>query len=291
MAIRWIDGTLLSFLLLASPAAAQNASPDTCLQGFVWREAFAGDHVCVDPAVRQRSAADNQLAASRRQPGGGPYGPDTCRAGFVWRETRPQDHVCVTPETRTQAANDNQAAASRVAHPPSGRGSRAGAGAAVGAASGVRLGATVATPQVQPPRLPGSPPPRPQSGSPSKRGFDENGAPYIEDVMPDGSRRRAQRNGVTIINADGSVRGFYPNMFTAANAPRPTPPELPQDPARGRNWVNYHNEQLLSLISILVNGDTAQMDQFHRAENKAAGSDPFQQIQYRMQVLDVLAKP
>jgi hypothetical protein len=220
------------------------------------------------------SASVRRCASGQRQtinslPAGGNLaadGPDTCRAGFVWREARPQDHVCVTPETRTQAANDNQAASSRVARPLSVRGSRAGA--AVGAASGVRLGATVATPQVQPPRLPGPPPPRPQSGSPSTRGFDENGAPYIEDVMPDGSRRRQM-----------------------ANAPRPTPPELPVDPARGLNWVNDHNERLLSLISILVNGDTAQMDQFHMAETKSAGADPFQQIQYRMQVLDVLAKP
>jgi hypothetical protein len=281
-----IARAFLLFMLLSSTAGAQQAyGPDTCVSGFVWREAFSGDHVCVVPAVRTQTASDNQLASSRRAPGGGPYGPDTCRQGFVWREARPADHVCVPPETRTQAANDNQAAASRVARPQAGRDAR------LGAASGVRVGAAVATPQVQPPRLPGPPPPRPQSGSPSTRGFDENGAPYIEDVMPDGSRRRQMAGGVAIIKPDGSVQGFYPNMFTAANAPRPTPPELPTDPARGLNWVNYHNEQLLSLISILVGGDTTQMDQFHQAENKAAGSDPFQQIQYRMQVLDVLAKP
>ena len=55
-------------------AAAQNREPnggaygpDTCKQGFVWREAFGGDVVCVPPAVRQQAANDNAAAASRKQ--------------------------------------------------------------------------------------------------------------------------------------------------------------------------------------------------------------------------------
>jgi hypothetical protein len=87
--------------------------PDTCEQGFVWREAFPGDHVCVRPEVRAQTAADNAEANARRQPGGGPYGPDTCRPGFVWRDARPGDHVCVTPATREQAATDNRLAGNR----------------------------------------------------------------------------------------------------------------------------------------------------------------------------------
>ncbi len=91
--------------------------PDTCVQGFVWREAFAGDHVCVTPETRAQTARDNSQAAARREPKGGAYGPDTCRAGFVWRDARPGDHVCVTPAARTQAAHDNsQAAVHRVRH-------------------------------------------------------------------------------------------------------------------------------------------------------------------------------
>jgi len=39
--------------------------PDTCRQGFVWRDAFPGDNVCVIPASRDRAAADNAAAASR----------------------------------------------------------------------------------------------------------------------------------------------------------------------------------------------------------------------------------
>jgi len=86
---------------------------DTCLQGYVWREAVPGDHVCVTPETRTQAAEDNSLAASHRSPTGGAYGPDTCLQGYVWREAVPGDHVCVTPETRAQAAEDNSLAASR----------------------------------------------------------------------------------------------------------------------------------------------------------------------------------
>jgi hypothetical protein len=39
--------------------------PDTCPQGFVWREAFSGDHVCVTPASRDQARSDNSQAAVR----------------------------------------------------------------------------------------------------------------------------------------------------------------------------------------------------------------------------------
>jgi hypothetical protein len=80
--------------------------PDTCAQGFVWRDAFAGDHICVSLQARAQAAADNANAASRRAPDGGAYGPDTCAQGFVWREASPADHVCVTPDIRAQTAAD-----------------------------------------------------------------------------------------------------------------------------------------------------------------------------------------
>ena len=92
------------------------AADDTCRSGFVWREAFPGDHVCVAPPTRDQAAGDNSRADARRQPGGGAYGPDTCRSGYVWREAGANDRVCVTPQTRERAAFDNsQAAAHRVA--------------------------------------------------------------------------------------------------------------------------------------------------------------------------------
>lgn len=114
----------LSVLVLAvgglgpQPTAAADPlpyGPDTCIQGFVWREAGPGDTVCVTPDVRSSTAAQNQAAAGNKEPGGGAYGPDTCKQGFVWREAFPGDTVCVTPAVRTQASNDNAAAASRKA--------------------------------------------------------------------------------------------------------------------------------------------------------------------------------
>lgn len=33
--------------------------PDTCISGYVWREAVAKDPVCVIPAVREQAARDN----------------------------------------------------------------------------------------------------------------------------------------------------------------------------------------------------------------------------------------
>src|SRR5215211_3265306 len=88
--------------------------PDTCVQGYVWREAVPGDHVCVTPETRDQTHEDNDLADSRRSPTGGAYGPDTCIQGYVWREAVSDDHVCVTPETRAQAREDNDLASSRV---------------------------------------------------------------------------------------------------------------------------------------------------------------------------------
>lgn len=81
---------------------------DTCLQGYVWREAFPNDHVCVTGAARTQAAADNSQADARRV-----SGSDGCQSGFVWREAFPGDHVCVTALTRAQTAVDNKRADAR----------------------------------------------------------------------------------------------------------------------------------------------------------------------------------
>ncbi len=87
--------------------------PDTCKVGYVWRDAFTGDHVCVTGATRTQAANDNKMASQRRSPTGGSYGPDTCKVGYVWREATPSDHVCVSGITRTQTKRDNSLAQSR----------------------------------------------------------------------------------------------------------------------------------------------------------------------------------
>ncbi len=86
-----------------------------CLQGYVWRKAYAGDYVCVTPGNRAQAAADNAAALGRVAPGGGAYGQYTCQQGYVWRQVLPDDYVCVTPAVRAQAAYDNSQANSRVA--------------------------------------------------------------------------------------------------------------------------------------------------------------------------------
>jgi len=84
----------------------------TCRSGYVWREAFPGDYVCVTPETRTQAAYDNSQANARRDPGG-QWGPNTCVPGYVWREAGPGDAVCVTPETRSKTAEDNRLADSR----------------------------------------------------------------------------------------------------------------------------------------------------------------------------------
>lgn len=39
---------------------------EACVYGYVWREAVAGDHVCVTPETRAQAAYDNSQAAARR---------------------------------------------------------------------------------------------------------------------------------------------------------------------------------------------------------------------------------
>ena len=102
---------VFSLITLASiNAYAENF---TCRQGYVWREAFSGDLVCVKPETRARVASDNRAHNARIEPGGGPYGRNTCRQGYVWREARPGDQVCVTPKERDQTHYDNSQAANR----------------------------------------------------------------------------------------------------------------------------------------------------------------------------------
>ena len=106
---------LITLLYAPAMSASCESGRDTCLAGYVWREAFPGDRVCVTRASRDRARSDNALAASRRSPNGGAYGPDTCMPGFVWREASatPTDHVCVPGDTRQQTWNENALASAR----------------------------------------------------------------------------------------------------------------------------------------------------------------------------------
>ena len=105
-------------LLTLTAHAGCNFGPDECSRGFVWREAVAGDHVCVSGTVRQEAARDNVSQQGRvaPPPPGGGRPSFACSNGYVPRRITSGDNVCVTPETRSQVLADNEAASGRVAH-------------------------------------------------------------------------------------------------------------------------------------------------------------------------------
>ena len=90
----------------AGPTAA--AADWQCDAGYVWREAFPGDYVCVTPAVRDRVMRDNDLATSRWAPGS--LYPGACSPGHVAREAYSGDTTCVTPAGRERARHENELA-------------------------------------------------------------------------------------------------------------------------------------------------------------------------------------
>jgi hypothetical protein len=88
--------------------------PDTCINGFVWRNARNGDAVCVTPATRDLVAQENADPSAHKDPNGA-YGPQSCAQGYVWRQAFDGDTICVTPDIRSATLADNAAAASRKA--------------------------------------------------------------------------------------------------------------------------------------------------------------------------------
>jgi hypothetical protein len=97
-------------------ASRHVAGSDTCVKGYVWRQATPDDHVCVTPAVRSQTQSENAQAYDNADPTKGVYGPNTCSSPYVWRIADDLDYVCVTPATRAQTLADNAAAGSRHIH-------------------------------------------------------------------------------------------------------------------------------------------------------------------------------
>lgn len=100
----------------ARPAAAADCpyGAFTCQVGYVWREAFPGDIVCVEPWVRDQMAYDNANQAGRYDPNGA-YGVYSCVSGYVWRDAYDGDGVCVEPWVRDLVHSDNAQASFRIA--------------------------------------------------------------------------------------------------------------------------------------------------------------------------------
>ena len=107
MTLRELAFVFCVFATINVPAHCQ-FGPEQCKPGFVWREAFPGDHVCVTGATRSQVVSDNSQAAARKQ-----AGIDWCVSGFVWREAAPSDHVCVSGTVRAATWSDHTAADGR----------------------------------------------------------------------------------------------------------------------------------------------------------------------------------
>jgi len=80
--------------LIPVPAAADPLpyGPDTCIQGYVWREARPGDTVCVTPEIRATVAKQNSTPGANKDPNAG-SGPQSCSQGYVWREAFDGDTI------------------------------------------------------------------------------------------------------------------------------------------------------------------------------------------------------
>lgn len=57
-------GALSDLSSMNSAAAAGPYGPDTCVKGYVWREATAADHTCVAPSVREYHRRQTNAAVS-----------------------------------------------------------------------------------------------------------------------------------------------------------------------------------------------------------------------------------
>jgi len=104
-----------------------SVSDPRCVAGYVWRQAGPNDLVCVTPAVRLQTAAENRdwpahvvsqavdtcatyiCRMNGRHPAAAalPAQKYTCRTGFVYREAFAGDYVCVSPAAHAQALSDN----------------------------------------------------------------------------------------------------------------------------------------------------------------------------------------
>ncbi|MCZ0728762.1 hypothetical protein [Mycolicibacterium iranicum] len=142
MAVPTVALAALTMGASSAPASAQPYGPDTCISGYVWREARGGDNVCVTPNIRDAVAQQNANPGAHKDPNAG-SGPQGCASGFVWREAFDGDTICVTPAFRQQMWDANAAAFSRKA---------------VNQAP---------VPAQQPDPDPGGPPPQPGYGAPA----------------------------------------------------------------------------------------------------------------------------
>lgn len=88
-------------------AQGAHSGLDTCLSGFVWREATVNDLVCVPPDVRDQSLADRAAAEQGTNTTAG------CPEGLVPRNARADDTACTTEEIARSVLDQNHRDQSR----------------------------------------------------------------------------------------------------------------------------------------------------------------------------------
>ena len=73
---------IATVMLVPASVRATATAPATCMEGYVWRQADATDHVCVTPAQRDQAASENAATGLKNADG-------TCVQGYVWRQANP----------------------------------------------------------------------------------------------------------------------------------------------------------------------------------------------------------
>src|SRR5437879_2092442 len=102
--------SLLSIMIMLSAICA--SAQARCRQGFVWREAFPGDYVCVTPEARSQAAQDNRSASGSNDH---QFRAGACTQSLLSSVDDQHDLVSVPPAMRQQIWDDNAGASGRVA--------------------------------------------------------------------------------------------------------------------------------------------------------------------------------
>lgn len=269
---RWTLGVAV---WIASLAGVQAQEPSAALR---WVAAADGAIPAGSVAYGREADGREQFACRGAHAGGTHLGKIAaglggCKIGFGGQElTLNEYEVLAQPRLRRASiAPGRVAAAARPSFP----------------AGSDSVTATVARHERVAPSTPSIPPMPPDVAT--RRGFDENGQPYVDVRLPDGKIKRTQRGRIITRQPDGSTSVVNLGHMLI-NAPLPTPPELPANAQNGRAWFEEHNRELLGVIRALVNSDDAEMKKFQAAESKKTGDKLFAQIAYRTEIVGLLAK-
>src|SRR4029078_2843965 len=104
-----VAGFAAAVLVIA--AHAQDSSIKwVCSPGYVWRDAFDGDLICVSPQRYAQVQDENRYASQHIDPNWTApslASPEDCLEGYTWRLAGPDDAACVTFEASDQATYEN----------------------------------------------------------------------------------------------------------------------------------------------------------------------------------------